>query len=174
MAPPPAKGKGWIPGAPPLAVEYADHGQDEIALKIKIKELLATGTRYVRVVRLTGPQRVEVHTKDRPTRLLSATENLTAPGILRNPIPVLALFDRKAAHRVTLRNLLQREGYEDLEAVLLEGARRGRAEGGLAARGLPVDAETDARIRQCRDAGQLDAWLARAAVADSPEAVFRT
>ena len=195
VAPPPEAEEGWIPGVPPLAVEYADRGQNETDLKIKIRELLAAGTRYIWVVRLMGPQRVEVHTKDGPMRILSATDTLEAPGILRNPVPVQALFDRKEAHRVTLRNLLQREGYEDLEAVLREGAQRGRAEGKaegkvegraegkvegqiealfsiLAARGLEPDARTRARIRNCQDSKQLDMWLARAAVADKPRDVF--
>nr|VFJ77195.1 MAG: conserved hypothetical protein (putative transposase or invertase) [Candidatus Kentron sp. FW] len=91
--------------------------------------MLAAGTRYIWVVRLMGPQRVEVHTKDAPMRILSATDTLEAPGILRNPVPVQALFDRKEAHRVTLRNLLQREGYENLEAVLQEGERKGEMKG---------------------------------------------
>ena len=188
VAPPPAEEGKWIPGVPPLAVEYADKGQNEIDLKIKIKELLAAGTRYVWVVHLVGPQRVEVHVKDGPNRLLSATDLLEAPGILRNPVPVYALFDRKEAHRVTLRNLLQREGYENLEAVLWEGVQRGKAEGKvegelaasikallstLAIRGIPVDAETRARIRDCHDAKQLDAWFAKAVVADRLEDVFR-
>jgi hypothetical protein len=43
------------------------------------------------------------------------------PGVLRNPVPVEALYDRRAAHRVTLRNLLQRQGYENLDAVRAEG-----------------------------------------------------
>nr|VFJ95303.1 MAG: Putative restriction endonuclease [Candidatus Kentron sp. LFY] len=130
VAPPPAPGKpGWIPGVPPLAVEYADRGQDEADLEIKIRELLAAGTRYVWVVRLIGPQCVEVHSKDAPMRRLSTTDILEAPGILRNPIPVHALFDREEAHRITLKNLLQRKGYQDLEAVLREGARKGKVEG---------------------------------------------
>jgi len=44
---------GWAPGAPPLAVEYADTGQDERDLQQKIGTLLGAGTRYVWVVRLT-------------------------------------------------------------------------------------------------------------------------
>ncbi|VFN00042.1 MAG: Endonuclease, Uma2 family (restriction endonuclease fold) [Candidatus Kentron sp. G] len=200
VAPPPEKKKGWIPGVPPLAVEYADHGQNESDLKMKIRELLAAGTRYVWVVRLIGPQRVEVYTKDRPRRLLSTTDTLEAPGILRNRVPVRALFDRKEAHRVTLRNLLQREGYEDLDAVLQEGVQRGKTEGLLegkakgkaegkiegalaaqvkalfsilAARGLDVDNQTHAHIRNCRDSARLETWLTRAAVADRLEDVFR-
>ncbi|MCP3961873.1 MAG: hypothetical protein GY719_28865, partial [bacterium] len=46
---------GWVKGVPPLAVEYADTGQDEADLKVKIKELLDAGTELVWVVRLTGP-----------------------------------------------------------------------------------------------------------------------
>nr|VFK17759.1 MAG: Putative restriction endonuclease [Candidatus Kentron sp. LFY] len=187
VGPPPGKKKGaWIVGVPPLAVEYADKGQNEADLEIKIEELLAAGTRYVWVVRLTGPQRVEVHTKD-GKRLLSASDVLKAPGILRNPIPVHALFDEKEALRVTLRNLLQRQGYEDLEAVLREGVRRGkvegRTEGSLAAqvkalfgtltiRGIDLDAETRVRVRDCRDPVELEAWLMKAVVADRLEDVF--
>ncbi len=52
---------GWISGAPPLAVEYADIGQNEQNLQKKIRTLLGAGTRYVWVVRLTGPRRVEVY-----------------------------------------------------------------------------------------------------------------
>lgn len=175
------------PGAPPLAVEYAGRRQNETDLEIKIKELLAAGARYVWVVRLVGPRRVEVHTPNAPMRLLSTTDTLEAPGILRNRIPVRALFDREEAHRVTLRNLLQREGYEDLEAVRREGIQEGEARGNiagwlaaqadallgiLAVRGIDVDTHTRGRIRDCRDPEQLAVWLARAAVADSLEEVF--
>ncbi len=120
---------GWIPGAPPLAVEYAARGQDEAELQVKIAELLAAGTRFVWVVRLRGPRRVEVYEAGQPVRLLNAGERLEAPGILRNPVPVEALYDRAAGHRATLRNLLQREGYESLEAVRAEGRQEGHAAG---------------------------------------------
>jgi len=195
VAAPPAETGSWVPGAPLLAVEYADKGQDEADLQIKIKELLAAGTRYVWVVRLAGPQWVEVYTKDSPMRRLAATDTLEAPGVLRNPVPVRALFDRRAAHRLTLQNLLQREGYEDLAAVkaegLVEGEKKGKAKGLaegekkghlkgqikalldiLAARGIHVDAATRARIRRCRDRERLDAWLAKAAVANRAEEIF--
>jgi Uma2 family endonuclease len=52
---------GWVQGAPELAIEYADVGQDEAELERKIRDLLAAGTQYLWVVRLTGPRRVEVH-----------------------------------------------------------------------------------------------------------------
>jgi Uma2 family endonuclease len=52
---------GWVRGSPPLAVEYADTGQDEQDLQTKIAELLKAGTRFVWVVRLVGPRRVEVY-----------------------------------------------------------------------------------------------------------------
>ncbi|HLM66276.1 MAG TPA: Uma2 family endonuclease, partial [Longimicrobium sp.] len=45
---------GWASGAPPLAVEYADTGQDEAELRKKIAELLAAGTKHLWVVRLVG------------------------------------------------------------------------------------------------------------------------
>nr|VFK28198.1 MAG: Endonuclease, Uma2 family (restriction endonuclease fold) [Candidatus Kentron sp. MB] len=191
-SPPTDKGKsGWVLGAPTLAVEYADTGQNEVDLQKKIKELLAAGTRYIWVVRLTGPQRVEVYAQGKPRRTLSATDFLEAPGVLRNSIPVHALFDAKEARRVTLKNLLQREGYEDLEAVweggktegLIEGEAKGyikgRVEGQietlfkiLAARGLAMDAKTQARIRDCRDQEQLDVRIIKAVFANRIEDIF--
>ena len=126
---PPEGGKGWIPGVPPLAVEYAGPGQDEGELKRKIAELLAAGTRWVWVARLIGPRRVEVHSAGRPVRIARLGERLEAPGVLRNPILVEALFDARAADEAALRNLLQRHGYADLEAVRTEGKEQGRAEG---------------------------------------------
>ncbi len=125
---------GWVSGAPPLAVEYADIGQDEAGLRDKVAALLAAGTRYVWVVRLAGPRRVEVHERDGGRFVATPGQELRAPGVLRNPVPVEALYDADAAHRVALRNLLQRQGYEDLEAVLRKGWERGLREG--AQRGL--------------------------------------
>ena len=128
---------GWVAGVPPLAVEYADTGQDEADLKIKIGELLGAGTRLVWVVRLVGPRRVEVHAPGRPPEVRTPGDLLVAPGILKNPVPVEALFDPAAAREAALRNLLQRQGYESLEAVrssaraegLAEGVAQGLAEG---------------------------------------------
>src|SRR5580658_6048824 len=51
---------GWVKGTPMLAVEYADTGQNEDQLQKKIGEFLEAGTRYIWVVRLVGPRRVEV------------------------------------------------------------------------------------------------------------------
>ncbi|XXX78780.1 Uma2 family endonuclease [Sorangium sp. So ce134] len=157
---------GWATAAPPLAVEYADTGQDEAELQCKIDELLAAGTRWVWVVRLHGTRRVEVHesapgaslrsasaqgaptapavhpqppapraaararpAQRRPARVAYAGETLEAPGVLRNAVPVEALYDRSAAHEATLRNLLQRKGYDGLDAVLDEGRKQGQATG---------------------------------------------
>ena len=58
---------------------------------------------------MTGPRRVEVHDKGRPMRLAKPGEDLLAPGILQNPVPVVALYDREAAYQAMLRNLLQRQ-----------------------------------------------------------------
>lgn len=120
---------GWVQGAPPLAVEYAGRGQDERDLQLKIAELLEAGTRWIWVVRLTGPRRVEVHTQEAEVRVLGIDGILEAPGVLKNPIPVIALFDREASHELTLRNLLQRRGYEDLDQALTESRVEGREEG---------------------------------------------
>ena len=58
-------------------------------------------------------------------RIAQPGAELQAPGILQNPVAVLALFARHAAHEVTLRNLLQRQGYSSLNAVRDEGATKG-------------------------------------------------
>lgn len=120
---------GWVRGAPALGVEYAGTRTDEADLQKKIGELLANGTRLVWVARLVGPRRVEVYEKDQPVRIESLGGELRAPGILRNAVPVAALFDRRAAFEVTLRNLLQRKGYADLDAVLEQGREEGREQG---------------------------------------------
>ncbi len=60
-----------------------------------------------------------------------------------------------------------------------EGREEGRAQGEahalltfLAARGFVVDAELQARVRGCTDLGQLDRWIARAAVVRALDEVF--
>lgn len=170
------KKPGWVEGAPPLAVEYADTGQDEADLKIKIRELLEAGTRFIWVVRLTGPRRVEIHENGREMRLAHPGEQLEAPGILQNAVPVEALYDWEVGREVALRNLLQRHGYESLEAVRAEGEAEGRIEGELealrsailelfAARELEAGEEIRALIASCRDAALLRRWLRHAALA---------
>lgn len=153
---------GWAEGAPPLAVEYADTGQDEADLRIKIQELFAAGTRYVWVVRLTGPRRVEVHQPGQAMRSVNPDEQLEAPGILANPVPVKALYDRETANQVIFRNLLQREGYASLEEVRAEGEVQGREEGEaqglreavvevLTARGFAVPDDLGTALAGCGD-----------------------
>ncbi|WP_437276247.1 Uma2 family endonuclease [Sorangium sp. So ce375] len=120
---------GWVRGVPELAIEYADVGQDEEKLKEKIADLLAAGTKLLWVVRLNGPRRVEVHEPRRKVRVALPGELLSAPGILKNAVRVEALYDRSEAEKSTLTNLLQRRGYEDLDAVLNAGREQGREEG---------------------------------------------
>ena len=175
----PGAERGWIRAAPPLALEYAARGQDEKDLQAKIAELMGHGTRLVWVAHLTGPRRVEVYESGQAMRVARPGEDLSAPGILRNPVPVDALFDRTASHRATLRNLLQRFGYADLEAVRAEGRDEGRDEGLaaavlnlLAGRRIAVDAQTRARVAACRDRAQLDRWLLAAASVDQAERIF--
>jgi Uma2 family endonuclease len=180
----------WATKAPPLAVEYASQGQDEADLQRKIKQLLEAGTRLVWVVRLVGPRRVEVYEKGRPMRTKLPGERLEAPGVLTSRPLVEALYEPEAAFEQTLQNLLARKGYAGLDAVRAEGEARGKAEGRaeglregevkglregeargkaaalltvLAARGVPIDDETRARIEGNEDPARLDRWLARAA-----------
>ena len=120
---------GWVKGAPALAVEYVDSGDDEVALAEKIADLLKAGTRLVWVVRLGSQPCVEVHQSKQPVQVYRPGQLLEAPGVLKNPVPVEALYDREAAHAVTLRNLLQRRGYADLEAVRAAGEAEGEAKG---------------------------------------------
>jgi hypothetical protein len=96
---------------------------------VKIRELLEAGTRLIWVVRPVGPRRVEVYRAGEPMRRFASGEVLEAPGILRNPVEVDALFEPAAADRAVLRNLLQRAGYDGLDAVRAEGREEGREEG---------------------------------------------
>lgn len=171
---PAADVSGWIKGVPQLAVEYAGVGQDEGELGRKIADLLAAGTRLIWVVRLIGPQRVEVHEADKPPRTSSLGDLLEAPGILRNPVPVRALFDRGAGFEAMLRNLLQRQGYEDLDSVLNEGAQRGierMLRALLAKRFGALPEWAQARLRAA-DTDTLERWSPRLLDAASLEDVF--
>jgi Uma2 family endonuclease len=184
---------GWVSGVPNLAIEYADPGQDEEKLQEKIRDLLVGGTRYLWVVRLTGPRRVEVHEPGKKVRAVLPGESLTAPGVLKNAVPVEALYERSAAERATLTNLLQRRGYEDLDAVLAQGREEGRKDGReeglkvgreetlraalidvLEGRGLPVGEAVRARIEACVDEAQLRQWVRRAGIVETAAKLFDT
>jgi hypothetical protein len=171
---------GWVQGVPPLAVEYADTGQDEEELQTKIRELFAAGTRYIWVVRLNGPRRVEVYQPGQKPRTANPGEQLEAPGILANPVPVEALWDREAGLRVTFRNLLQRQGYASLDEVRAEGEALGRAEGEaqgvrraittvLSGRGLAVDDGLRLALAKCGDLAVLEAVLLQATSASAAD-----
>jgi len=168
---------GWATKAPPLAVEYADVGQDEPALQLKISELLGAGTRFVWVVRLEGEPRVEVHEPGKRMRVARQGAVLRAPGILENEVPIAVLYDRDAAHEATLRNLLQRKGYAGLEAVREEGREEGREDAlrssivtVLTARGIDA-APIRAAVLAERDGDVLEQWLRAAATAMRAEEV---
>jgi Putative restriction endonuclease len=166
---------GWVPGAPELAIEYADVGQDEQKLSDKIADLLDAGTRYLWVVRLSGLRRVEVHEPGKKVRTVLPGEMLTAPGVLQNPVRVEALYDRGESERATLTNLLQRRGYEDLDAVLARGEAQGRATSVivvLEARGIHVTEAARERIMGCADVAQLEQWVRRAVVIGELGALF--
>lgn len=169
---------GWVTGVPLLAVEYADRGQDEDDLAQKIQDLLSAGTLFIWVVRLNGARRVEIYEAGKPMRTALPGEDLLASGVLRNPVPVLSLYERDVANAATLRNLLQRQGYDSVEAVRAEGERAGEQRGQvmslqtaildiLALRGLPVNDTVQNAIHACNNLEQLNAWLRQAAVATS-------
>ena len=80
-------------------------------------------------------------------RIARPGEELTAPGVLRNPAPVEALYDRNSAHAATLRNLLHRRGYRDIEHV--------RGEGRVA--GLRIASRE--RIMTEQIPGVIEAWV---------------
>ena len=165
---------GFAQGAPALAVEYASRGQDEEQLVAKIDDLLTRGTQFVWVVRLIPPRRVEVHAPGQKMQVFMPGEDLLAPGVLRNPVPVVALFDRKAADRLTLSNLLERFGYADPEEIREEGL----AEGGLAAlrqtltlqwtQKFGAPGAEDAKAIAAADSTRLQAALGRILSAVSP------
>lgn len=171
---------GWVKGVPKLAVEYADTGQDEAELAAKIDDLLTAGTKLIWVVRLTGPRRVEVFEAGKPMKLVRAGELLEAPGILANPVPVEALYDAEAGREITLRNLLQRQGYQSLDEVRAEGEAegeaRGEAKGELAAlresvrailetRGLVLSGEQASVLAAATDREVLRRWQKQAVTA---------
>lgn len=93
------------------------------------------------MVRLTGPRRVDVHTKagGQPTRF-DYDDELPAVGGLSGAIPVAALFDKERAEHVAFHNLLARYGYRSLDEVRSEaraaGLEEGREEGLACASGL--------------------------------------
>ena len=120
---------GWLKEAPPLAVEYADRGQDKADLKKKIREYLENGVKLVWVVRMDVPRHVEVYTPDGKKEIFGPGRQLLAPGILANPVPVEALYEPGAARETVLRNTLARAGYSGLEEVFEEGKVEGKEVG---------------------------------------------
>lgn len=166
---------GWSDVVPPLIVEYADTSQDEGELQQKITELLGRGVRFIWVVRLVGPLRVEVYEPGKPLQRVDGDGELLAPGVLQNPVPVRALVDPQAANEATLRNLLNRKGYSSLEAVRQQGELAGLQQAlvtTLQARGLVLDASGKALIQVCADRALLNLWLARAVTASTQDALF--
>jgi Uma2 family endonuclease len=166
-----ADAPGWVHGIPELAVEYADTGQNEDDLDQKIVDLLAAGTKYIWVVRLSGPRRVEIHEPNLPMRKALPGEELAAPGVLEHPVRVEALYDLDVARDVNLRHVLRNlTGHETVGAIRDEGKAEAKAEGILAvleARGVAVGEDDRKQILSCRDLQALERWLRRAATAAS-------
>ena len=168
---------GWVQGIPELAVEYADTGQDEDELDTKIEDLLAAGTKYIWVVRLNGPRRVEIYEPGQAMCKALPGQELDAPGVISRPIPVEAMYDLDVAGDVNFQHVLRRlTGHENLDAVRgeskaegkaegkVEGKAEGKAESILAvfeARGIEMSEDERDRILSCRDLPTLEDWLRR-------------
>ena len=108
--------------------------------------------------------------------LYGTDDILLAPGILQNPVPVRALYNRDVACDEALRNLLQRRGFTSLEAVQAESEARGEAQAVLKLleiRGLRVTEAQRQTILDCRDIEQIGIWLQRAISADSADSLFQ-
>lgn len=172
---------GFSRTAPVLAVEYVEQGRDERDLQRKIRELLGAGSRLVWVVRLGGEPRVEVHRRGAEVAVKYNGDMLDAPGVLRNPVPVEALYDRSAAQVAMLRNLLQRAGFDDVAAVRRSGEAAGRLAQArdvlrrmLARRGLALEPADEAAIDACADLATLDRWIDGAADATSVRELLAT
>ncbi len=167
---------GWVKGVPRLAVEYADTGQDEAELVVKIGELLEAGTEILWVVRLTGPRRVEVHRAGEPVRVAHPGEELEAAGILKYPVLVESLYDDSASNKVALRNLLEtEEGYQSLDQVRAEGeleALKANLLAVLEARQLAVGEELRTTVAECQDLERLKRWNVAASTASSARAAL--
>ena len=65
----------------------------------KVSDLLATANRYVWVVRMKGPRRVEIHEPNKARRVVRPGRQLQASGVLKNALPVEALYEPRAAHQ---------------------------------------------------------------------------
>ena len=176
--------RGWVKGVPPLAVEYADVGQDEPSLQAKIGELLAGGTLHLWVVRLGLDQRVEVYRKDGGMEVRRPGELLDAPGVLSAPIRVEALFDPRAALPRVVENALRRMGFEggldglqaaSREEGKIEGKIEGRIEtlrqllvAALEQRGTLLDEAARTRLDAEVDPETLQAWCLVALRGENP------
>jgi len=147
-------------------------------------DLLEAGTRWVWVVRLLGPRRVEVYEQGQQTQTRGPGSLLLAPGVLQNPVRVEALYDRTVAHEATLRNLLQRRGYAGVDEIRIEGRAEGKAEGkaeGRAAalltvldsRAIALSVASRQRIAATTDLMELEGWLRRSPTVASEEELFR-
>ena len=108
-------------------------------------------------------------------RIAHAGEELHAPGALANAVPVEALYDPTVSQEVTLRNLLQRQGYASLEAVRAEGGAQELREAivdVLTARGLTTGNDLQAALAGIKDPAVLRPLIPRAATVASADEIL--
>ncbi|MBL8680858.1 MAG: hypothetical protein JNK05_16885, partial [Myxococcales bacterium] len=96
-------------------------------LRDKIEEYFGAGAKWVWVVRLKGERCVEVYSAPGVFTTRSGMDPIEAQGVLALPVPAAALYDRSVALDVSLRNLLRRAGYRDIDEIRQEGVAQGRA-----------------------------------------------
>lgn len=130
-----------------------------------------------------GVRRVEVYRPGEPVRVVGTGEYLHAPEQLAYPVLADSLWDPHEADKATLRNLLERFGYRDLDALREEGRQEGLREAReeaslreavrlvLAARGLSLGSAEEARIADA-DATTLKRLLTRAATVAAVSDLF--
>jgi hypothetical protein len=94
------------------------------------------------------------------------------------------LYDWQQAEQVTLRNLLQKQGYSDIEAVLDAGRAEGREEGNLEGRraallelcedrGLTMTDEQHRQMLACTELERLKHRFQLALKASATDEIFR-
>lgn len=179
-------GSGWVQGSPELAIRYVEPTQDAEDLARFIFEMLTAGTRWVWVVRLGGPRRVDVYSFAIVKRSYTSGQSIEAPGVLKNPVRVDALYMRELATDAAFTNLTQRRGFNDLQAMLaysdkigsMRAKRAGRRDGLreairllFDARGWTLSEAQDAAITHVDDREKLRDWMRAAAAACSPAAL---
>jgi hypothetical protein len=138
----------------------------------KTEDLVARGVRRVLAIFVKTGKVCEWSPAEGTWRALDL-DGAIEDDCLSRPIGVKALLDAAEADNAVARALAEKRN-PVIEALKNEGKNEGMAAAilaVLAARGMDVGGEVRGRILGCGDAATLARWIARAAVAGSPEEV---